>query len=88
MVSKQSCCLRAFATISWKIGIFVLLVISRLLKPNLHLPNETLSVLAGVLGSLKKEFTNPGSVTQHNSFECINEVGPVLLAQAAGDPTV
>ena len=69
-------------------GIFVLLVFSHRLKPNLHLPNETLSVLAGVLGSLKKEFTNPGPVTEHNSSECINEVGPVLLAQATGDPTV
>ena len=69
-------------------GSFVLLVSDHQLKANLHLPNETLSVLAGVLGSLQKEFTNPRSVTEHNSSEGVNEVGSVLLAQAAGDPTV
>ena len=59
-----------------------------ILKPNLHLPNETLSVLAGVLASLQKEFADSRSVTQHDSSECINEVRPVLRVQAAGDPTV
>ena len=57
-------------------------------KSYLHPPNETWSVLAVVLGSLQKEFSNSGSVTEYDSSECVNEVGPVLRVEATSDPTV
>ena len=54
----------------------------------LHFFNEALPVPASMARSLKKEFSHPGPIAQHNSSEGVDQVSPVLPGQTAGDPTV
>ena len=44
--------------------------------------------MAVEVSALKKKFSHPGPIAQHNSSEGVDQVGPVLPGQTAGDPTV